>query len=552
MSAFLVSVCMSAPSDGYIAMPIEAVVWHSWPLSCMGWLEHGQQLAGDAFDIVSFGGFLQDDDEFVAAEPRHDVARTQRARAAGAADFHQQHVAGIMAQRIVDDLEPVEIDEQQRKPPLIALRGVDRTAQQAVEHFPVGQVRQAVVRCQIFDPLVRPGLFVGAIEILQRKGDVVGQPLQQFGEFRRERVLFDRNEDHDADHLSVREQRKRRAGLRAVAARPGVERLAARVGQIIVDDAGLARAERHAADTAPFRLRLADRYPTSRALAAVGPAAATMSRYSLFGFTSAMVVEVNLPPLAAASHTSSNSSLRDFARMIASLVALSAASMRVRRSFCSSVLAFSSARSKFSERKGHVVGQPLQQFGEFRRERVDLGGDEQHHADGLPIDQQRKRGARPCAFVADDRQECRAARIVDEDRLRCWPAASGTQFRRARGLPEDRHWPTPLPAGIVRRRPCDGNHIKIVAVGPDKGDAGGVEPAALGRGLAHQFEQFGSRLGTDDRFIGRAQRREHAREAFFLLVGFRLFVGTLEIVERERHVLGDPRQQRDDLFIRGP
>ena len=29
MSAFLVSVCMSVPSDGYIAIPIEAVVWHS-------------------------------------------------------------------------------------------------------------------------------------------------------------------------------------------------------------------------------------------------------------------------------------------------------------------------------------------------------------------------------------------------------------------------------------------------------------------------------------------------------------------------------------------
>ena len=29
MSAFLVSVCISVPSDGYIAIPIEAVVWHS-------------------------------------------------------------------------------------------------------------------------------------------------------------------------------------------------------------------------------------------------------------------------------------------------------------------------------------------------------------------------------------------------------------------------------------------------------------------------------------------------------------------------------------------
>ena len=37
-----------------------------------------------------------------------------------AADLHQQHVAGVVPQRIVDDLEPVEIDEQQRKLPLVA------------------------------------------------------------------------------------------------------------------------------------------------------------------------------------------------------------------------------------------------------------------------------------------------------------------------------------------------------------------------------------------------------------------------------------------------
>ena len=61
-----------------------------------------------------------------------------------------------------------------------------------------------------------------------------------------------------------------------------------------------------------------------------------------------MLVELNRPPFAAASHTSSNSSVRDVARTIASLVALSAASMRPRRSFWASALAFSPARSKFS------------------------------------------------------------------------------------------------------------------------------------------------------------------------------------------------------------
>ena len=83
--------------------------------------ERGQQPAGDPLDVIAFGGLLQDDDEFVAAEPRHDVARAQGA-AQPVGDFHQQHVAGIMAERIVDDLEPVEIDEQQRKLSLVAAR----------------------------------------------------------------------------------------------------------------------------------------------------------------------------------------------------------------------------------------------------------------------------------------------------------------------------------------------------------------------------------------------------------------------------------------------
>ena len=155
--------------------------------------EHGQQLAGDALDLGTLGGLLQNDDELVAAEPRHDVARTQRA-AQPAADLHQQHVAGVVPQRIVDHLEPVEIDEQHRKLPLVARGGIDRVAQHAVEHFPVRQIGQAVVRRQIFDPLVGPGLFVGAVEILQRERHVVGQPLQQFGKLGRERVLLERHE----------------------------------------------------------------------------------------------------------------------------------------------------------------------------------------------------------------------------------------------------------------------------------------------------------------------------------------------------------------------
>ena len=85
-----------------------------------------------------------------------------------------------------------------------------------------------------------------------------------------------------------------------------------------------------------------------RALSAVGPAEATILKESLSGLTRRMLVELNRPPCAAAVHTSSNISVRDLARMIASLVALSAANIRVNRSFCSSAFAFAFARSKLS------------------------------------------------------------------------------------------------------------------------------------------------------------------------------------------------------------
>jgi len=85
-----------------------------------------------------------------------------------------------------------------------------------------------------------------------------------------------------------------------------------------------------------------------RALSAVGPAVAAISRWWLSALTRKMLLELNRPPLDAAAHTNSNISSRDLARMIASLVALNAANIRDSRSFCWSALAFSLACSKLS------------------------------------------------------------------------------------------------------------------------------------------------------------------------------------------------------------
>ncbi len=151
--------------------------------------EDGQQIAGDVLDFIPFRGLLENHDEFVAAEPRHDVARTQGAPQP-VRNFYQQHIAGIVAERIVDDLEAVEIDEQHGKLPLVTARRLDRVVQELVEGLPIGQIGQAVMRGEVFDPLVRLGFFVRAVEVLQRERHVVREPLQQFDEFGREGVFF--------------------------------------------------------------------------------------------------------------------------------------------------------------------------------------------------------------------------------------------------------------------------------------------------------------------------------------------------------------------------
>ena len=64
----------------------------------------------------------------------------------------------------------------------MAARGLNRVVKQLVEHFPIGQTGQTVVRCEVFDPRVCLGLFVRAVEVIEGKGDILRKPLQEFDE----------------------------------------------------------------------------------------------------------------------------------------------------------------------------------------------------------------------------------------------------------------------------------------------------------------------------------------------------------------------------------
>jgi len=95
-------------------------------------------------------------------------------------------------------------------------------------------------------------------------------------------------------------------------------------------------------------------------------------------------------------------------------VALSAANIRVKRSLLLLGLRLLVGAIEAAERKRHIVGQPLQQFGKFRDEGVLLGGHEQHHAERLTADEQWKRRARFRPVAVNDLVERAALRFAEE------------------------------------------------------------------------------------------------------------------------------------------
>ena len=102
---------------------------------------------------ASSGGMdvLLEHHELVAAEPRHEILGPQHL-AQPFGHRAQQLVAAGMAERVVDLLELVEVDEQQRRQLFGALLGRQQTPDLVAEIDPVGQRGQFVVARQMTDP----------------------------------------------------------------------------------------------------------------------------------------------------------------------------------------------------------------------------------------------------------------------------------------------------------------------------------------------------------------------------------------------------------------
>ena len=117
-----------------------------------------EDFLGHADHVAGLAEVLDERDEFVAAETGDGVAFPQ-AHSQARRSLLQQPVAERVAERIVDELEAIEIEEQQGHRLAVALRVVERVGEALVEHVAVGQSRQSVVRCDVEEVLL--GLLAG-------------------------------------------------------------------------------------------------------------------------------------------------------------------------------------------------------------------------------------------------------------------------------------------------------------------------------------------------------------------------------------------------------
>ena len=100
---------------------------------------------------VGLVGILDQDGELVSAEAGKGVLIAQ-ATAQAASELAQQVITDIVAERIVDILEVVQIDKHQHQLFLIALRPVQRMAQAVEQQGTVGQAGQFIMQRQILHP----------------------------------------------------------------------------------------------------------------------------------------------------------------------------------------------------------------------------------------------------------------------------------------------------------------------------------------------------------------------------------------------------------------
>ena len=114
-----------------------------------------EDVLGEPVDGVAVAADGLEDDELVAAQARDEMAAGGLEQALPGLD--QQSVAGGVAERVVDDLELVEIEAVERKQAAVALGRAKQMVELLLEHGAVGETGEYVVECELGDALLALG-----------------------------------------------------------------------------------------------------------------------------------------------------------------------------------------------------------------------------------------------------------------------------------------------------------------------------------------------------------------------------------------------------------
>ena len=117
--------------------------------------------AGDDRSVLTGADPVAEDDELIAAEPG-DRVRTPGRPLQPRGDLEQQRVTGRVPEAVVDDLEPVEVEEEHGEPAGLAFEPDQRLLQPVDEQYPVGQPGQRVLHRLESERLLGP-LAVGQV-----------------------------------------------------------------------------------------------------------------------------------------------------------------------------------------------------------------------------------------------------------------------------------------------------------------------------------------------------------------------------------------------------
>jgi hypothetical protein len=128
-----------------------------WPQG-NGLTQAVQDLACDLLGMAAMIDALEDHGELVAADARDGVHRPHRA-ADPARDLAQELIAHLMPERVVDELEAVDVDEQQCHAAHAALRTDQGLVQPVREQRAIGQVCERVMMRQVLEVIPGPTQF---------------------------------------------------------------------------------------------------------------------------------------------------------------------------------------------------------------------------------------------------------------------------------------------------------------------------------------------------------------------------------------------------------